>query len=78
MKKTVLLGLIMIISLPVFGQNETKEKQNYDEAIALVDVWLDAMQRFDELPGISAIALEDQEVIWEGRSINGYLTWANQ
>lgn len=45
---------------------EEESKTDYTEAMQLVEVWLDAMQKYDELPGISAIALEDQEVIWKG------------
>jgi CubicO group peptidase (beta-lactamase class C family) len=43
-----------------------KEQTDYSEAITLVEVWLDAMQKYDELPGISAIALNDQDVVWKG------------
>jgi CubicO group peptidase (beta-lactamase class C family) len=67
MKTIVLIGLMTLLTLPVFGQDAAEPNEtNYDEAIALVEVWLDAMQRYDELPGISAIALKDQDVIWEG------------
>jgi len=45
---------------------EKDDTTDYTEAITLVEVWLDAMQKFDRLPGISAIALKDQEVIWKG------------
>lgn len=54
------------ISLAQDQESEEKSKTDYTEAIQLVEVWLDAMQKYDELPGISAIALEDQEVIWKG------------
>ena len=47
-------------------KSEEENKTDYTEAITLVDVWLDAMQQFEDIPGISAIALEDQEVIWKG------------
>ncbi len=54
----------------VFAQEaengEKESKTDYTEAITLVEVWMDAMQKFDEIPGISAIAVEDQEVVWKG------------
>jgi CubicO group peptidase (beta-lactamase class C family) len=55
-------------SLSVAQDAETEEesKTDYTEAVKLVDVWLNAMQKYDELPGVSAIALQDQEVIWKG------------
>ena len=67
-----LTGLLFCINGSLFAQgveadiDKEKEKTDYSEAITLVEVWLDAMQTFDELPGISAIALEDQDVVWKG------------
>jgi len=67
---------ILLVMLCTFGLNQVVQAQeqddnedsktDYAEALTLVEVWLDAMQKYDELPGISAIALEDQEVIWKG------------
>ncbi|MEE3245296.1 MAG: serine hydrolase domain-containing protein, partial [Bacteroidota bacterium] len=41
-------------------------KKDYTEALQLVEVWLDAQKDFDQLPGLSAIVVEDQEVLWSG------------
>lgn len=41
-------------------------KKDYAEAFKLVEVWLDAQKDFDHLPGLSAIVIEDQEVLWSG------------
>lgn len=69
-KKLLLLLLFFTGSHIAYAQEEEngekETKTDYSEAIVLVEVWLDAMQKYDELPGISAIALEDQEVIWKG------------
>ncbi|PWN05464.1 serine hydrolase domain-containing protein [Rhodohalobacter mucosus] len=67
-----ILGLLLVCMLGMsglsFGQDSEEEetKTDYTEAVILVNVWLDAMQKYDELPGVSAIALQDQEVIWKG------------
>lgn len=71
MKRLYVLLLIGLLATPISAQDKENEKEeekstDYTEAIALVEVWLKAMQKYDELPGISAIAVEDQEVIWEG------------
>jgi len=70
MKKAGILLLMLSLcgwSQTLWAQDaEDESKTDYTEAITLVEVWLDAMQKYDELPGISAIALEDQEVIWKG------------
>ena len=41
-------------------------KKDYTEALQLVEVWLDAQKDFDQLPGLSAIVVEDQDVLWSG------------
>jgi len=42
------------------------QDKDYTEAFELVDVWLDAQKDFENLPGLSAIVVEDQEVLWSG------------
>jgi len=70
------MGMLLVV-LFVFGVNqsvwaqdqsdsEEESKTDYTEAIQLVEVWMNAMQKFDDIPGISAIALNDQDVIWKG------------
>jgi CubicO group peptidase (beta-lactamase class C family) len=68
-----LIGLLVVFTLGLstlcVAQNSEKNeetKPDYTEAVKLVEVWLDAMQKYDELPGVSAIALNDQDVIWKG------------
>ena len=41
-------------------------KKDYSEAFQLVEVWLEAQKDFDQLPGLTAIVVEDQEVLWSG------------
>ena len=60
-----MLGL-STVSAAQEAETNAETKTDYTEAVKLVEVWLGAMQKFDELPGVSAIALEDQEVIWKG------------
>ena len=43
-----------------------EEKKDYTEAFKLVEVWLEAQKDFDQLPGLTAIVIEDQEVLWSG------------
>ena len=37
------------------------QNKKYDEAFQLVEVWLEAQKDFDQLPGLTAIVVEDQE-----------------
>jgi len=63
MKKLLILFICISMILPAFAQ---EEKQDYSDAFKVIEVWLDAQKDFDKLPGISAIIVDDQDVIWEG------------
>jgi CubicO group peptidase (beta-lactamase class C family) len=63
MKKTYLFILLAFSSITLLSQDD---KKDYSEAFKLIEVWLDAQQDFEQLPGISAIVVEDQEVMWTG------------
>ena len=62
--KKILIVLILISSC--FFAFAGESKQDYSDAFKVIEVWLDAQKDFDKLPGISAIIVDDQEVIWEG------------
>lgn len=70
--KSVKLGLFtLLIFVTASGQtfaqdNADGQQKDYSDAFTLIDVWLEAQQAYEDLPGISAIALKDQEVLWEG------------
>ena len=63
MRRILLLSILYLVSAAVFGQNTEKD---YSEAIELIEVWLEAQKDFDRLPGISAIVVDDQKVLWSG------------
>ena len=60
------LGLLTNTGWAQDSDEQETDNTDYTEAITLVNVWMDAMQKYEDIPGISAIALEDQEVIWKG------------
>lgn len=39
---------------------------DYSEAFHLIEVWLEAQKDFEQLPGISAAVIDDQDIIWSG------------
>ena len=57
---TLLLSLLMIAT---YAQSA---KKDYSEAYKLIEVWLEAQKDFEQFPGITAIAIEDQNVLWTG------------
>ena len=57
---TFLLSFLMIT---IYAQ---PAKKDYAEAFTLIEVWLEAQKDFEQFPGITAIAVEDQDVLWTG------------
>lgn len=62
--KAIKLFLLLAL-LPALLFSQDKEKNN-DEAYKLIDIWMSTQQAFDNLPGISAAVVKDQEVLWSG------------
>ena len=62
--KNYALALILVLScLTVLSQDDSKK---YDEALKLIEVWLDAQRDFENIPGMSASIVEDQKILWSG------------
>lgn len=56
----------LFLSLLFTSTYAQQDKKYYSEAFKLVEVWLDAQKDFDNLPGITAAVIDDQELIWSG------------
>ena len=56
----------LFLSFLITIANSQEGKKDYTEAFKLVEVWLEAQKDFEQLPGLTAIAIEDQEVLWSG------------
>lgn len=63
MKKFYYSAILSFLIITAFSQND---KRNYSDAFKLVEVWLEAQKDYEQLPGITAIVVEDQEVLWSG------------
>ena len=63
MKKLLVVAIVAIISISVYAQEKDLD---YTDAFKLVEVWLEAQKDFENLPGISAIVVKDQDVLWKG------------
>ena len=63
MKKYILPVACFLMFYITYAQ---KQKKDYTEAFQLVEVWLEAQKDFEQLPGLTAIVIEDQEVLWSG------------
>ncbi len=60
-----ILPLLMLFVTVLTG-NAQEKKTDYNEALKLIDVWLDAQRDYDRVPGMSVIIVDDQEVLWSG------------
>lgn len=63
MKKILCLFILALFLQFSYAQ---KPEKDYTEAFEIAAVWLEAQKDFDQLPGISLIVVEDQEVLWSG------------
>jgi len=63
MKK--LLTALCLTTLTLISYSQDKKK-DYSDAFKLIEVWLDAQKDYENLPGVSAIVIEDQDVLWKG------------
>ncbi|WP_394748888.1 serine hydrolase [Spongiimicrobium salis] len=57
--------LLCFLFCTLFGSSQEHPK-NYHEAFALIEVWLEAQKDFENIPGITAMILQDQEIVWTG------------
>ncbi|WP_198536967.1 serine hydrolase [Salegentibacter sediminis] len=60
MKKYFLLSVLFLLTVSVNAQ------KNYEDAIQIIEVWLDAQKDYEKLPAIIASVTEDQDKIWAG------------
>ena len=56
------LFLYLLVSIAYSQEN----KKDYTEAFKLIEVWLEAQKDFDQLPSLTAIVIDDQEILWSG------------
>ncbi len=60
-----LIALTLLFPTLASSQSSTPSP-SVEEALHVVEIWLDAQRDYDRLPGISAAIVHDQELIWSG------------
>jgi hypothetical protein len=63
MNKLFLPFVLFLILQEGYSQDKQKD---FSDAFNLIEVWLDAQRDFEKLPGITAIIVKDQQVLWKG------------
>ncbi len=65
-KRMKLVLITVYLTALTFISYSQDKKKDYTDAFKLIEVWLDAQKDYENLPGLSAIVLKDQDVLWEG------------
>lgn len=67
-KNSIGLIVLLLFGVSLFSgciTSRAQTKKDLSPAFRLIDVWLEAQRDYDHLPGISAAAVNDQEIIWK-------------
>jgi CubicO group peptidase (beta-lactamase class C family) len=51
---------------PAHAADEPSRHPRVREAVALLELWLEAQRDYEQIPGLSAAVVHDQEVVWAG------------
>jgi CubicO group peptidase (beta-lactamase class C family) len=62
--KNYQIGILLLLLVSTAYSQE--KKQDFSDAYRLIEVWLDAQKDYEQLPGISAMVVEDQDILWSG------------
>ena len=65
MKRLVTLWLSLVFVSPCIAQQGTiTDHPRVQEALQLLELWVDAKQDYDDVPGMSMAVVYDQDIIW--------------
>lgn len=59
-----LLSFLLLIGITNAALSQSEK--DYTEAQQLIEAWLESQKDFEKLPGITALVIDDQEVLWSG------------
>ena len=63
MKPLISTFFFLALATAAFAQ---EEKKDYSEPLRVIEAWLDAQRDYENIPGISAGIVLDQELLWSG------------
>jgi CubicO group peptidase (beta-lactamase class C family) len=61
-----LLAVLALVAVPRAALAQVASNARVAEAVAAVEVWLEAQGAYDRIPSVSAAIVHDQEVVWSG------------
>ncbi len=60
----LLIITILVLAFIAPSARSQAKNDSLDEAIAVIDVWLDSEKDFKKIPGISVAIVKDQQMVW--------------
>ena len=54
------------LCIPQAIAKTTNNKEKYQDAVKLMDVWIDAQKDYEDIPAIMGAVVQDQNIIWSG------------
>ncbi len=60
------LAVVALLVLPGAAVAQVAANPRVAEAVAAVEVWLEAQRAYDQIPSVSAAIVHDQELVWSG------------
>jgi CubicO group peptidase (beta-lactamase class C family) len=64
MKLVVQLMVCLVITSPVLAQAPVAQHPRVKEALNLLEIWVEAQQAYEAIPGISMAVVYDQQLLW--------------
>lgn len=57
---------LLLATAPVIADDDIRQHPRVQQAIKVLELWLQAERDYEEIPGISASVVHDQQVVWAG------------
>lgn len=65
MRRVTLVWSLLLLTVPCTGRAQSlRDHARVQQALRLLDLWLDAARDYEHIPGISAGVVVDQELLW--------------
>jgi len=65
-KRLTLLLSMSLVAVTAAHAQDVSDHPRVVEAVQLIETWLDAERAYEQIPGMSAALVHDQELIWAG------------
>lgn len=64
--RRMLAGVLVLFAVPGAAAQSVAGHPRVQQAVRLLEAWLDGQRAFEQVPGVSGAVVHDQEVVWLG------------